>query len=481
MESIANIRNSVSSLLAAQKKNRLASALLLAAAGLLYGFGSYPFIISLVLYAAALIFLFRDCMNLFTDKYDIPPANEPSVPLTDAEEYFSRLLAMAYIWLLPIVISVLCSFILSKFTALAASVNGGGSSAAGASVFGLKLLAGYIETALYILAATVIYQCCTASKRESFYMPLLLIMALLTAAPLMLSAAVSAVCFNHSDLLDNALDLLTNPMPFLLLDDYSSAEYFIVFAVRSLIYLAAAGCGVFIYKKRSDPMVFTVFLEIVVWLSLLLCFSVCHASSSFSLTAMFYIWLGSIILWAVASKEKLSPKMIFRRTGMYLVHYAVFLLFMFIAFKTNGFNGVGNIPDISELEDNGIMEITVWISIPNGGPTRYDIEYSTTAAADDKEDIRAFMELTVNKSKMQSSLNKIYFREMFDNKMFAEEISSESCEVTVFFGSHNWRADHQGHQKYCLYDISFYMPLSEKENFIREFEEFDGFENYTSD
>ena len=153
MVSFKKIRNGALSVLAAQKKNRLASALLLAAAGLFYcvdvfRLSGLPYYLNiwLFLYAAALLCLFNTCMNVFIDTHDTPSADaQMSAPLTDAEQYFSRLLAIAYIWILPFVISAVC-IILSVFTAASDS----------AADYHLNLLIGYVDTALCMIALTVI-------------------------------------------------------------------------------------------------------------------------------------------------------------------------------------------------------------------------------------------------------------------------------------------------------------------------------------
>ena len=471
MVSFKKIRNGALSVLAAQKKNRLASALLLAAAGLFYcvdvfRLSGLPYYLNiwLFLYAAALLCLFNTCMNVFIDTHDTPSADaQMSAPLTDAEQYFSRLLAIAYIWILPFVISAVC-IILSVFTAASDS----------AADYHLNLLIGYVDTALCMIAVTVICQCCTAPKDNSYNMSVFLISAMLAVLPITLHASSAVRFFNGTGFNENDLNPFFNPMLFSLFNEHVSGEDHILLAAKALVCLAVTGCGVFIYKKRSIPTVFTVFFETVMGLALLLIFTVSHMDESFGFKSMFFPWLGSIILRAVASRGRFSPKAFFRWTGMYLVNYGVFLLIMFIAFKTNCFGYVSNYPDISELTSNSIHEITVTIETPEDGRTGYDRsdeEYTKTASADNRYDILAFMKLTSSRAKIQSSLNKVYFRGMFGNKLFADEIRSECCNVKVYFWPEMSEYTHSR-----KYSVSFCMPRSEKEDFIREFEEFDGFE-----
>ena len=386
MVSFKKIRNGALSELIAHKKNRVVSILLLAFAGLFYGFRTtagrdvYPSGMAIFLYGAALICLFSACVNVFKDMHDIPSADvQMSMPLNSTERYFSRLLAVVYIWVLPFVISAACAILLSSLIApldenysLYGNYNYNKTLATSAdvAVYDLKLLLGYIEVVLYIIAATVISQCCVGSKAESKYMPILL-MLVLTVLPMTVYSSIGykfVANINYS-----TVRLLSNTLLTSVIDSDDSAKEYIFSAVKSIIYLALIVCGVLIYKKRDArsvgrPIVFTAFFEIVMGLSLLQFFTVAHIDGIFSFTALFFAWLGSIILRVISSRKEFSFKKIFRWSGLYLVYYAAFLMFMFIAFKTGGFGALYDIPTVSELKNDSIDSISVKIYTPDDTP-----------------------------------------------------------------------------------------------------------------
>lgn len=478
MISFTKIRNGASSELIAHKKNRVVSIILLAFGGLFYGFGFtasgryiYPSGISLFIYAVSLVCLFNACVNVFKDMYDIPSADvQMSMPLNGRERYFSRLLVIFCIWVLPFIISAACAFILSAMFATSHSyghdynyVTNAAVKTAEIAAYNLKLLLCYMETVLFIIASTIICQCCVGSKAESRYMPII-VMAVLTFLPMTLYYLINDT---FADVDQGTFRLLTQTLLFSLLGDDETTEELIFSAVKSLIYIAVIGCGVFIYKKRDArsvgrPIVFTAFFEAVMGLSLLLFFAVAHMDGSFSLTAMFFAWLGSIILRVISSRKEFSFTKILRWSGLYLIYYAAFLLFMFIAFKTGGFGALYNIPD---LNNGKVYHVAVTVYTPDDSWRGYrGEECSRNEKAYNMEDVRDFLELTADKAKMQSRLNKVFLREMFGRGWYDRELINESRYVVVELSSND--------SYYSVYRIEFYMPADEVYTFIKEFDEF---------
>lgn len=461
MISFEKIKYGASAELIAHKKNRTVSIILLGFAGLFYGFGTFPSGIAIFIYAVSLICLFSACINVFKDMHDIPSADvQMSMPLNSAERYFSRLLTIFYIWLLPFLISAAFGFLVSFINIFSMENTRYDIDAQAAELvsFNLRILLYYAESVLFVISATVICQCCVGSKAESRYIPVLL-MAVISFLPM---AVYYSVSDKFASVENGTLRLLSNSALVSIFSGDESAAELIFLGVKSLIYLAVIGCGVLIYKKRDArsvgrPIVFTVFFEVVMGLSLLLFFNVAHFNG-FSPTAMFFAWLGSVILRLIVSRKEFTFSKIFLWTGLYILYYAAFLLFMFIAFKTGGFGALYKIPDISELREAQVSCVNVVIYEADSYDRIYSMEENVNSySAEDMKCLEKFLEAVSDKAKLQSRI-----KGMFSSKMFSsdEAVNTYRCYVrlTKDYGT--------------VYSVGFYLPNSKVNGFIEECDEF---------
>lgn len=485
MISFEKIKYGASAELIAHKKNRIVSIILLGFAGLFYGFGTsvrrygvHPSGIAIFIYAVSLVCLFSACINVFKDMHDIPSADvQMSMPLNSMERYFSRLLTIFYIWLLPFLISAAFGFLVSF---LISTINEPGHDSgfqtdntdnnyiAELIGFNLRILLYYAESVLFVVSATVICQCCVGSKAESRYIPVLL-MAVMNFLPMAVYYSIAdkfvSVGYGTLRLLSNMSSLYS------IFDGDESAAELIFLGVKSLIYLAVIGCGVLIYKKRDArsvgrPIVFTAFFEVVMGLSLLLFFTVAHMGSGFSLTAMFFAWLGSIILRLIVSRKEFAFSKIFVWTGLYILYYAAFLLFMFAAFKTGGFGALYKVPDISDLSEAKVSYVNVVIYDPDGyynSYQRYSMEKNVSPyLSKDMASLEKFMGAVSDNAKKQSSV-----KGMFSWKMFGlDNVRAYRCYVVL-----------RSNDK-MVYSSSFYIPKGNVNGFITECDEFKAGRSY---
>lgn len=479
MISFEKIKYGASAELIAHKKNRTVSIILLGFAGLFYGFGTSvryhgvdPSGIAIFIYAVSLICLFSACINVFKDMHDIPSADvQMSMPLNSMERYFSRLLTIFYIWLLPFLISVAFGFLMSVLISIInAPGHDSGFQTENADYnriaeligYNLRILLYYAESVLFVISATVICQCCVGSKAESRYIPVLL-MAVISFLPMAVYYSIAdkfmSVEYDTFWLLSN------NSLVSIFYEDESAAEL-IFLGVKSLIYLAVIGCGVLIYKKRDArsvgrPIVFTVFFEIVTGLSLLLFFTIAHIGNRFSSTAMFFAWLGSVILRLIVSRKEFSFSKIFLWTGLYILYYAAFLLFMFAAFKTGGFGALYKVPDISDLREARVSCVNVVIYDSDGYDRRYSMEKSVSPyLSKDMTSLEKFMETVSDNAKLQSKIKGMFGWKMFGSD---ESVRAYSCYVTLT--SENGKS-------YTVYSVRFYIPKGEVNGFIKECDAF---------
>lgn len=471
MISFEKIKRGASAELIAHKKNRIVSIILLGFAGLFYGFGTSvrgsadPSGIAIFIYEVSLICLFSACINVFRDMHDIPSADvQMSMPLNSTERYFSRLLTIFCIWLLPFLISAAFGFSVSVINVFSTENTNYDIDSRIAELvgFNLRILLYYTESVLFIISSTVICQCCVGSKAESRYIPVLL-MAVISFLPM---AVYYSVSDKFASVENGTLRLLSNNALISIFSDNESSAELIFLGVKSLIYLAVIGCGALIYKKRDArsvgrPIVFTVFFEVVMGLSLLLFFNVAHFGNSFSPTTMFFAWLGSVILRLIVSRKEFNFSKIFLWTGLYILYYAAFLLFMFIAFKTGGFGALYKVPDISELREANVNCVNVSIYEADSYDRIYSMEESINSySEEDMKYLEKFTKAVSGKAKLQSRV-----KGLFGCKMFSSDEAAHTYRCYIRLARDNDRY-------YTVYSIEFYLPNSAVKEFIKDCDEF---------
>lgn len=480
MISFKKIKDGASAELIAHKKNRIVSVILLGFAGLFYGFGTtarysvYPSGIAIFIYVVSLICLFNAGINVFKDMHDIPSADvQMSMPLNSTERYFSRLLTIFYIWALPFLISAACAILLSMVNCiintndLSKLYDSKYVTPAEITGFNFRLLLCYTEALLFIISTTVICQCCIGSKAESKYMPLL-VMAVIYFLPVITYYSVSS---KFADVDTDTFLFLSNISIYSDLFDDDQAAGVIALSAKCLIWLAVIFCSVFIYKKRDArsvgrPIVFTAFFETVTGLSLFIFFNAAHIDGGFNLTALFLAWLGSIVLRVIASRKEFAFSKIAVWSVLYLVYYAVFLLFMFAAFKTGGFGALYRVPDKADLYAAKNISVTVY---PPDYYNHYNSEKKYSMDKDvnchptkDLESVGNFLDYVSDEAKLQSRIDGFFVRNMFGRGEQRDDCSY-LCSVTVSSGSYYYNK---------IYEVRFYLPADEVNEFIEECRKF---------
>lgn len=499
MISYAKIRNGARSELIAHKKNRIVSVILLGCAGLFYGFGMdaevyhyadgslrqyiYPHWAGLLIYVISLICLFTACIGIFKDMHDIPSADvQMSMPMNSTERYLSRLLSIFYIWLLPFIVSAAAGFLISLCMGNAGLTPRAdiipASAAPYIAAFNGKLLLCFIEAVLFIVSATVICQCCVGSKAESKYIPVL-VMAVVNFLPMALYYSITD---KFASVDDDTLELLTGLAIFYAAEDELNAPVLIFLCVKCVIYLGVLFCGALIYKRRDArsvgrPIVFSLFFEIVMGLSLLLFFTLAHMDYCNG-WVIFFAWLGSIILRVIVSRKEFAFKKILLWTGLFFAYYLVFLLFMFIAFKTGGFGALYKLPRDPQFSNYASVSIEVEKPARNYSEYRYysyayeeDYTYNKEvkcSTAENEALVKKIMEYAADTAKSQSRVKNLYSDKMFNGSYCC---SPGTYRCTVRINTSEARSDTEDYYKYdrrMVYRITFYMPDSERGDFYEK-------------
>lgn len=477
MVSWKRIKSGAFAELYSHKKLRIVSIIILAFAGLLYGFGANNngvLGLGMFLYVTALFCLFIACINVFKDMHDIPSADvQMSMPLNSSERYLSRLFTIFLIWGLPFIISAAIAFLM--YLALRGWNN----------ITGLKLsehltiLLSYISTVLHIVAVTVICQCCVGSKAESRYMPVL-VMGIIRSVPTCIAMFIQNKFADIGSFFDNIYRNLT-------LLFASEDGWPLALVLWYMVFIAIILAGLLIYKKRDarsvgKPIVFPVFFEIVMCASLMMFFTIAHIDEGVIASVMLIAWLGSIILRIIVSRKRFKLSRIIVWTVQYAAYYAVFIVFMFAAFKTGGFGALYKTPE--KLELNNYTNVDIEVAIPsyiNDGDYHYDdyspyYQYDKLMESNEANNaalINQLIECTSEYAKEQANAKGLFMHKMFDTK----DCNAYRCSITV---SSLEGTDYYGYGYERLYNIEFYISPEKAKDFVNQLSSYD-FVEYIED
>lgn len=468
--------------LISQKKTRIISIILLAFAGVIYGFDSAsrgdradPSYLAVFIYFTALVPLFSCCVSVFKDMHDIPSADvSMSMPLSGIERYFSKILTIVRTWLLPFLISAAGAFLLSAIF--------GGSHyyySYGERVtydrsyhpevmmkYNLQMFLWFMAAVLFIISVTAVCQCCIGAKAESRYLPVMLMTALSIFVP-----AVYAFITDHfadvslSDYFDDYSSLFYVWTFSAIFAEFDSLKNVLLMILNCLISAGVIIGGAFICRKRDArtvgrPIVFRLFFEIIMAVTLTLFFLMMHVGSgslSGSLVVLFLGWLGSIILRIVVSRKNFSFSKIGIWTGMFAVYYVLFLVFMYIAFITGGFGAIYKTPSADAYDGSNVI---IGIDIDEMGLDGYFSDYCSAKLEKSlrnggREEVKSFVDSVSKTAAKQNRLPGIFTYEMFGGKR-----NYYRCAVSVNL------KDGEKNYSSRIYRINFYVSDSGRHEII---------------
>ncbi|MGN1101651.1 MAG: hypothetical protein ACI4RG_05620, partial [Huintestinicola sp.] len=244
----------------------------------------------------------------------------------------------------------------------------------------------------------------------------------------------------------------------------------ILMLVNCLISLAVIYCGQFICQRRDartvgKPIVFPLFFEVIMAVTLTLFFVMFHADWD-SLVVMFLAWLGSIILRIVVSRKNFSFANIGIWTGMFVGYYIVFLLFMYIAFLTGGFGAISKTPAPSEYVGIGAnVDINIKESWTYYHYDDYDYEelinsrFSLPLNSGNTEKLQSFVGNISRTASRQPRVNGLFSCQMFGGGIPA---GTYKCTVNVRVSDEYYD---DGSYRYgdTIYRAEFYLNRSDAE------------------
>lgn len=474
MISYKRIYRASSAELISQKKTRIISIILLAFAGIIYGFDTAsrgdradPSYLAVFLYFTALVPLFSCCVSVFKDMHDIPSADvSMSMPLSGIERYFSKILTIVRTWLVPFLISAAGAFLFS-------SMFGGSHYSYSFDErmtyentyhpevmmkYNLQMFLWFMAAVLFIISVTAVCQCCIGAKAESRYLPVML----MTALSIFIPAVYAFVTDSFANVSVNSYYLEYSPLYCIwsfsaLAAEFDSLKNVLLMLLNCLISAGVVIGGAFICRKRDartvgKPIVFKAFFEIIMAVTLTLFFILVHVSSG-NLFVLFLGWLGSIILRIVVSRKNFSFSKIGIWTAMFAVYYVLFLVFMYIAFLTGGFGAIYKTPSADAFGGNNA---TIRVDIDNYSGHGFYSDYCSadfdkSLANGGRDEVMSFIDSVSKTAAKQSRIPGV-----FSYEMFGGEPNFYKCTVSVYADSSKYSYSS------VVYRITFYVTDSER-------------------
>lgn len=472
MISYKRIYRASSAELISQKKTRIISIILLAFAGVIYGFDSAsrgdradPSYLAVFLYFTALVPLFSCCVSVFKDMHDITSADvSMSMPLSGIERYFSKILTIVRTWLVPFLISAAGAFLLS-------SMFGGSHYSYSFDErmtyentyhpevmmkYNLQMFLWFMAAVLFIISVTAVCQCCIGAKAESRYLPVML----MTALSIFIPAVYAFVTDSFANVSVNSYYLEYSPLYCIwsfsaLAAEFDSLKNVLLMLLNCLISAGVIIGGAFICRKRDartvgKPIVFKAFFEIIMAVTLTLFFILVHVSSG-NLFVLFLGWLGSIILRIVVSRKNFSFSKIGVWTGMFAVYYVLFLVFMYIAFLTGGFGAICKTPSADAFGgDNATIRVDIDNYSGHGFYSDYcSADFDKPLANGGRDEVMSFIDSVSKAAAKQSRVPGV-----FSYEMFGGEPNFYKCTVSVYADSSKYSYSS------VVYRITFYVTDS---------------------
>lgn len=303
-----------------------------------------------------------------------------ALPIRASERFFSKLLCLCYIQILP---QIVCTLGGNGIRLLIARIMYGELSGE-ITEYLFKLVFGYLAAEMFVMSIVVLCVCCCGAPAESSYFSIIL-MAIINVLPL---CFFFHIIYNCAGLSYNFGDT-TEHVDFgywgiLFLSDFNN-KFILHCAVGCVISLAVMLLSGLIYVRRDaksvgNPIASRVFFEVTMTLgvvTVLLFFVLSFAALwGFLIAAVAYIIINIIV-----SRAKIKVLSFVKWGVKYLITAAAFLVVAIAAIKTGGFGFIYERPAAEHL-DSAKYEISYYDISNTSGSVHLRTDALTSEQAD---------------------------------------------------------------------------------------------------
>lgn len=305
-----------------------------------------------------------------------------ALPIKSSERFFSKLLALVYLQVLPLIVSVLGGNAAAIF--FGSLKYGRLESDTARNLFIILFVA--LSGSMFIMALAVLCACCCGAPAESSYFSVIW-MFIVNALPVSVIYIMGMFSgFQNFDFFYQGGDYIKI---WGILTLFSEEEELIPRSLISIaISLAVMLLSIFIFKKRDarsvgTPIASRLFFEVMMTLGCFTIFSFFQLSSALQ-WGLLVAGVAYIIINVIVSRARINVLSFVKWIAKYAITAAAFMLLMAAAIKTGGFGRIGARPDTKYLDG---AEFRISLHIDNYGYVSVDTPALSAEQADRVMDV----------------------------------------------------------------------------------------------
>lgn len=433
--SFQRIKNAAFAEVRVQRKMLLIINILMGAGALTYGLNGivtamqdgefFPNGLSIVLFLAAAGCGYLICSSLFSDMHNRQQCDITlSLPMTANERYFSKLMALAFIQIIPAIFWTVLANVM-----VIAGFAGYHRGVSDAAEYALPLTLLYLSVILFTAAVSIFWNCCCGSAAESIYFPIITAGIITELPSTMMYTMVEKYARVSTGYINEHFLSLWSYMPLIMVEEYDAKWYSVYTFINCLISLAVIFVCLLIYRKRDgktvgSPIVFKSAYSLMMLLGVFTVLVVFYITGVFRMGLVVAALIYTIIN-IIVSRAKLSIKGVLVWLLRYAADCVCFIAVLALGYITNGFgyNGLE-----ANLKNDGTLYIDVSMNY-NYSEEDYGNEvwgdYKISADASKKDIEKVFEIIYEAKRPDKKSLSGFYY-DSFDEYSDTLEINVNS-------------------------------------------------------
>lgn len=400
----------------------------------------FLFVVSCGIGIVAAVSVFRDMNN--TQICDV----QMSLPMSANERFFSKLLALGYLHIFPIL--VYCG-VSSLICGIICSVNNVQNSSEVLSLF-LVIMA----VALFTDCITVLSACCCGALAESVYFTVILLFCLSIAPECIWERLINSFSGLGIGFYEIPIFSLWTYSGILaaysgILESVGSGNIYLL--INCLISIAVLFLSLLIYRRRDartvgTPIVSRAFFEFVLLLGVFTVYSL-FFFETFAYVGLILVGIIYVVIHIIVSRAKITPAKFFIWVAKYGICTALYVVVAMVAYFTSGFGMVYYKPTESLEHCAAYISLNYLNEDATG---KYTSEYS----------------IGVNKDRLPSEVSDEQMREVLNifQSAYARRQKSLKEFIEILNGNSNYSSSMFGYRAGDTNTIHIYKSMPYKAN-----------------
>lgn len=409
------------------------------------GWGIFFAVCGAVVCFFTVLIVFRDMNN--QQLCDVSMA----LPIRASERFFSKLLCLVYIQLLPQLVSVFGG---NGIRVLLGRIKYG-DLPGNAEEYMTQIVLVWLAATMFAMAVTVLCVCCCGAPAESSYFSIIL-MAIINALPVAFVYNLLSNCAGYSNNIFEMDMVDLGYWGFLFALNFEKLIPHCI--VGSLISLAVMLLSGLIYVKRDaktvgTPIASRVFFEVVMTLSCITVF-LAFVMSDAALWGLLVAAVAYIIINIIVSRAKINALSFVKWGGKYLITVAAFTVVLVVAIKTGGFGYIYERPAADYLE-GASYDISYYdysYEDSDGGNGKHMKLYTDSLTAEQADKVMSICKKHLANGRANINPFDVIFGYYYPHKMSYVSIRAQSNKLydTCPYPRSQFESDYYDRERFCL-------------------------------